>query len=743
MEDSKDERLSSNEETSDDRDDAVLTADEPNSEMKDYAESTMNELLGLYGFEKFDRAETENLNVDRFTSPGADDRLSPLDDASRDDVSVDSCDSSSGRSDLSKYTRSAPEGTIPSGSIVCAWCQKLGVKLFTLKTSTSTKAFCSELCFDQCRRASFKKNKICDWCKHVRHTVNYVDFQDGETQLQFCSSKCLNQYKMNIFCKETQEHLQQISPTESKSDHEGSSSDQQILITPDLWLRNAKHNNAKSRRRDSEAIANEEHAEKSSQHLSQKSDSKSDQSRRQSSPSASSSSDKLPVMNRSILERMHSRDKSKRASLKESYHERSVPSSKSPDAVQSSLGMPIMHPHMWSPAFGMGMPPMGAVPPWFYPGFMSPGFMPPNMPLDGLPVLPPRTETPTTSNVKRFPVSPTYDSESSKTANEDRGRTSSRHTSSARSNTPRSGTPRNASFSTPTPPNVASLPSCLGIYGQNGMSSATLGGIPPLTMILPVPVPLPMPIPIPLPLPITMDKILEVYNKKKDDTRSTIQIKSEPNLEPERKDYTRFKGDVNENETSSRDFLSCASCSSDRSESVNSCGSTMSELRYTTQSDLLKRSYSPNTEGTLDLSKRARLDDSFSDQSCDGAIDLSNTAYSRNKVYKGKENKDNVEADSSPGQGSERHSVNGDSGLKIPKIHIISPRQEPPLSQQLPLPPVDPKYASRRGLILDAPCVAKKPRSPSPDRRSYSRSVPKDVMEAARRRCMRARIKTK
>ena len=34
--------------------------------------------------------------------------------------------------------------------------------------------------------------------------------QDGEQQLQFCSDKCLSQYKMNIFCKETQEHLQSI-----------------------------------------------------------------------------------------------------------------------------------------------------------------------------------------------------------------------------------------------------------------------------------------------------------------------------------------------------------------------------------------------------------------------------------------------------------------------------------------------------------------------------------------------------
>lgn len=34
-----------------------------------------------------------------------------------------------------------------------------------------------------------------------------MDFNDGATQLQFCSDKCLNQYKMQIFCRETQAHL--------------------------------------------------------------------------------------------------------------------------------------------------------------------------------------------------------------------------------------------------------------------------------------------------------------------------------------------------------------------------------------------------------------------------------------------------------------------------------------------------------------------------------------------------------
>ncbi|MED6293349.1 hypothetical protein CHARACLAT_009733 [Characodon lateralis] len=49
--------------------------------------------------------------------------------------------------------------------------------------------------------------KVCDWCKHIRHTKEYLDFGAGERRLQFCSAKCLNQYKMDIFYKETQAAL--------------------------------------------------------------------------------------------------------------------------------------------------------------------------------------------------------------------------------------------------------------------------------------------------------------------------------------------------------------------------------------------------------------------------------------------------------------------------------------------------------------------------------------------------------
>ena len=83
---------------------------------------------------------------------------------------------------------SADPASVPAGCTVCSWCQKVASnkQLFSLKTPTGQKAFCSEVCFTQCRRANFKRNKTCDWCRHVRHTVNYVDFQDGEHQLQFC-----------------------------------------------------------------------------------------------------------------------------------------------------------------------------------------------------------------------------------------------------------------------------------------------------------------------------------------------------------------------------------------------------------------------------------------------------------------------------------------------------------------------------------------------------------------------------
>ncbi|CAH1969448.1 unnamed protein product [Acanthoscelides obtectus] len=116
----------------------------------------------------------------------------------------------------------------------CGWCNRPVDENTALTSASAT--YCSELCFSQSRRATFKKNKTCDWCRHVRHTVSYVDFQDGASQLQFCSDKCLNQYKMHIFCRETRAHLE-LHP---HLHNESSSSTGGNLITPDLWLRNCR-----------------------------------------------------------------------------------------------------------------------------------------------------------------------------------------------------------------------------------------------------------------------------------------------------------------------------------------------------------------------------------------------------------------------------------------------------------------------------------------------------------------------
>ncbi|KAF5296762.1 hypothetical protein FQR65_LT10163 [Abscondita terminalis] len=163
---------------------------------KEYAESAMNELLAWYGYGN--AHENSKLFSSCHSQPGS----------------------------------NSSEPDSPKVLEECEWCGKHISDSKGLLPSGA--AFCSELCFSQSRRANFKKNRTCDWCKHLRHTVSYVDFQDGASQLQFCSDKCLNQYKMHIFCRETRAHLE-LHPHIAEGSEIGGS-----LITPDLWLKNCK-----------------------------------------------------------------------------------------------------------------------------------------------------------------------------------------------------------------------------------------------------------------------------------------------------------------------------------------------------------------------------------------------------------------------------------------------------------------------------------------------------------------------
>lgn len=118
----------------------------------------------------------------------------------------------------------------------CAWCRRsLQPNSTEILGPPEGPRYCSESCFSQSRRASFKRAKTCDWCRHIRHAVSYVDFQDGASQLQFCSDKCLNQYKMQLFCKETQAHLDMNPHLKEKGKISSGS-----LITPELWLKNCR-----------------------------------------------------------------------------------------------------------------------------------------------------------------------------------------------------------------------------------------------------------------------------------------------------------------------------------------------------------------------------------------------------------------------------------------------------------------------------------------------------------------------
>uniref|UniRef100_A0AAG5DJ23 Sine oculis-binding protein homolog n=1 Tax=Anopheles atroparvus TaxID=41427 RepID=A0AAG5DJ23_ANOAO len=147
------------------------------------------------------------------------------------------CDSSTSEKDSSRESSKSPMlmKMLDKQEQTCQWCRKvIPSHQPGILGTTEGMIFCTEACFSQSRRASFKRAKTCDWCRHVRHAVSYVDFQDGASQLQFCSDKCLNQYKMQIFCNETQAHLEMNPHLKEKSTSAGS------LITPELWLKNCK-----------------------------------------------------------------------------------------------------------------------------------------------------------------------------------------------------------------------------------------------------------------------------------------------------------------------------------------------------------------------------------------------------------------------------------------------------------------------------------------------------------------------
>ncbi|KAK6294975.1 hypothetical protein J4Q44_G00342010 [Coregonus suidteri] len=286
---------------------------EINQEMKTFAESTMNELLGWYGYDKVELRDSEATEIRNYPnrerrqqhvsvlkensvpkSKSLDSKVSPSALAMRSGESESSSVPSSSSPSSSSLTSSMEHKSAPvivplikpsavedvqNVQIVCVWCQKEGVKRYSLCMGTELKSFCSEKCFAACRRAYFKRNKardedlhsgerspqhthaddspqlvlkmnsggarslspvpqVCNWCKHVRHTKEYLDFGAGEERLQFCSTKCLNQYKMDVFYREARATLTSSSPgrptQEGRPESTGGVQNQKLL-TPESW----------------------------------------------------------------------------------------------------------------------------------------------------------------------------------------------------------------------------------------------------------------------------------------------------------------------------------------------------------------------------------------------------------------------------------------------------------------------------------------------------------------------------
>lgn len=80
----------------------------------------------------------------------------------------------------------------------------------------------------------FQTLQVCDWCKHVRHT-KYLDLGAGDDRLQFCSTKCLNQYKMDIFYREARAALTSASSPSQPENENHPAGESETLLTPESW----------------------------------------------------------------------------------------------------------------------------------------------------------------------------------------------------------------------------------------------------------------------------------------------------------------------------------------------------------------------------------------------------------------------------------------------------------------------------------------------------------------------------
>ncbi|KAL6032370.1 hypothetical protein STEG23_028891 [Scotinomys teguina] len=153
----------------------------------------MNELLGWYGYDKVELKDGEDIEFRSYPTDGESrQHISVLKENSLpkpklpEDSVISSYNMSAGYSGLATgnglsdspagskdhgnvpiivplipppFIKPPAEDDVSNVQIMCAWCQKVGIKRYSLSMGSEVKSFCSEKCFAACRRAYFKRNK--------------------------------------------------------------------------------------------------------------------------------------------------------------------------------------------------------------------------------------------------------------------------------------------------------------------------------------------------------------------------------------------------------------------------------------------------------------------------------------------------------------------------------------------------------------------------------------------------------
>ena len=316
--------------------------------------------------------------------------------------------------------------------------------------------------------------------------------------------------------------------------------------------------------------------------------------------------------------------------------------------------------------------------------------------------------------------------------------------------------------------------------------AAVNGLIPPATLMVPYPVPIPLPLPVPIILPVKTDKdvstILNMYKKTSPQggtssttTNSTTTTSSvhqhQRDITPSRvidikpiktectatgheacAESSSYASPSIRNGASPRDAIKCACCQtgSPLDGSNGHCTAQahcrVDGYRHKTMGDcaIAVTSMSDLEDGVIDLSTDRQSRDEDDSSPSSGSHSRLPPDGITNDVD---QNKNSLCIKPSGGSNDDRcPSVGGtttSSASALPMVpSLVAPFVALAPSQLLPLPQ-ESAYSARRGRILDAPSVPRdRNRSPTPERRVMVRGPSREVL-FAKRRIMRARIKTK